>query len=1167
MSYPGEQAQLDHQHTPFEYLDVQPQIDAYPAQASQESDPLLAITPSGENTNADQAAIATSFLDYSGEKNQPPDTVPQKMVDQFSHVEISPPEQLLGHDWRDRITGFSPDRPRLHLVLSTTPISEPDDDASSLSADDIVAPVVVQPKHVVMAWGLRLRRLGLVMSSNCADLIVREAGLEGGPAELQTVLGSMGLALVLNSTILSVSSSDTHDFSRVGGLAEATLADLVPLMQVLDHKIRKPGVSKPIDSEFALNEVFKYAKGHVAQPALPVSADPMIAVILAVALADVVEHVPTMQMLQDIGVRWNSLVVPEIHKRRSIRARGKEPASCQAGAPIKAPVDNHDSDAGVVEPVRKRARLTSMPSNQKQRPSGPKTAWCSSGGDVRDFFVGQSLLTEIDDEPSIGQIEQTPFVPLIFRAKAMLPTFWMVGANAKEGSSKANSKLDMTSDSFLLPIQANRWVAAQRMFWRDWCADNDGVESVEVSLHLQESGCQNTDYRQLMCRNCVTRQADQPCLNKDVRTLLQVIYQDQPEDFIRYIYAPTFTSVEPIELRLRSVDSRSLGVDSDGWMSFYCALRAAPLLLEQIQGLLQLAVDEPEIDGVEYQALPSVGCSSQPCIVRPPAPFNRQLCDACRGEVFGLYYACCCCLREICQTCFSQWDDSGVDHRFVKTPQEAADVPAINQCLTSLKQYRSKTLHLRRQHMRFIHWPVDDLKRVADHAQSIIRDAQSVGAVDAGGMRLIGDENTQFWRRIETMRESGSRAHAYKPWEMAPLYVNAGDLSLSDFSRLWDSGVVVVVRGLLAKLQADIWTPRYWISSLGDEEVTILNCKNKSEPVGNSKWLLKDFFRLFDGYDDVHQELFENTTATERAWNVRRSQVQNGILKIKDWPPTEDYQKRLPLHFQRFMEALPFSQYTHPDGKLNLAARLTADCLPPDLGPKMYCAYGSSDAAGGYGTTNLHCDMADAVNIMAYAAGNRADQAAAVWDIFPDANMSTVRKFVRLETETGRNSVDVIHDQETYLTHELREKMYMEYGDLSFAYRIHQYPGDAVFVPAGCAHQVCNYANAVKIAVDFVSPERVKHCQTLARQFQELRYPHPRCDDKLQLNGILWWAVAEKGEVKKEDLKKKKKPKTKSKTKTKLKSKTKSKSKKTKAGVKVKREDSDGSESDFSCWE
>jgi [histone H3]-dimethyl-L-lysine9 demethylase len=46
---------------------------------------------------------------------------------------------------------------------------------------------------------------------------------------------------------------------------------------------------------------------------------------------------------------------------------------------------------------------------------------------------------------------------------------------------------------------------------------------------------------------------------------------------------------------------------------------------------------------------------------------------------------------------------------------------------------------------------------------------------------------------------------------------------------------------------------------------------------------------------------------------------------------------------------------------MNLASRFQQDLVTPDLGPKMYNAYASSDGDKGLGTTRLHLDMTDAV--------------------------------------------------------------------------------------------------------------------------------------------------------------------------------------------------------------
>lgn len=65
------------------------------------------------------------------------------------------------------------------------------------------------------------------------------------------------------------------------------------------------------------------------------------------------------------------------------------------------------------------------------------------------------------------------------------------------------------------------------------------------------------------------------------------------------------------------------------------------------------------------------------------------------------------------------------------------------------------------------------------------------------------------------------------------------------------------------------------------------------------------------------------------------------------------------------MSVLPLGEYTQRNGKLNLASRLPECFVRPDLGPKMYNAYGSA-LYPNTGTTNLHLDISDAVNVMVY---------------------------------------------------------------------------------------------------------------------------------------------------------------------------------------------------------
>lgn len=144
------------------------------------------------------------------------------------------------------------------------------------------------------------------------------------------------------------------------------------------------------------------------------------------------------------------------------------------------------------------------------------------------------------------------------------------------------------------------------------------------------------------------------------------------------------------------------------------------------------------------------------------------------------------------------------------------------------------------------------------------------------------------------------------------------------------------------------------------------------------------------------------------------------------------------------------------------------------------------------GSTALHMDAADAVNVLIHAIPTTSEPqiAGALWHIFHPADSPMIRAYltdwyeqstreasVGVEAQDGHDNLetipldseqdnrrsagttasafqgDLIHTQQTYLT----EPMLGELASPPYnvkPFRIIQEVGDAIFIPAGAAHQV-----------------------------------------------------------------------------------------------------------------
>ena len=121
-------------------------------------------------------------------------------------------------------------------------------------------------------------------------------------------------------------------------------------------------------------------------------------------------------------------------------------------------------------------------------------------------------------------------------------------------------------------------------------------------------------------------------------------------------------------------------------------------------------------------------------------------------------------------------------------------------------------------------------------------------------------------------------------------------------------------------------------------------------------------------------------------------------------------------------------------------------------GPKIYMALASKQVDGYSGSTRLHCDLCDAINLMVYSTPL---EGTALWHIFKVCDVDKTRAYIQ-HTFNHPQHDDPIHSQRYYLGPTNLEKLNSIHGVVPFT--IHQGVGEAVFIPAGCPHQVCMWS-------------------------------------------------------------------------------------------------------------
>ncbi|GAB2233587.1 hypothetical protein Droror1_Dr00002813 [Drosera rotundifolia] len=415
------------------------------------------------------------------------------------------------------------------------------------------------------------------------------------------------------------------------------------------------------------------------------------------------------------------------------------------------------------------------------------------------------------------------------------------------------------------------------------------------------------------------------------------------------------------------------------------------------------------------------------------------------------------------------------------------------------------------------------------------------------------------------VRKGASRGDTKDDYLYCPAAIDICAKDLKHFQWHWARGDPVLVRNVLELTPGLSWEPMVmWrafrqISSREHSRqisVEAIDCLDYSEVDVNIRTFFMNYLRVpFDSH----------------GWPQ--------MLKLKDWPPSTEFEKCLPRHGVEFVRALPFKEYTHPHcGIVNLATKLPQYSLKPDMGPKTYIAYGVAQELGrGDSVTKLHYNMSDAVNILFHTAEtgltprqlqpmerlkekhiaqdqseiygvtksikNISDppddaqqyeypsvgqslfsteegmavpgfaEGGALWDVFRRQDVPLLQEYLKKHYREFRHIycslvpqvVHPIQDETFYLNEYHKRKLKEEYGIVPWTFV--QKLGEAVFIPAGCPHQVRNLKSCIKVAVDFVSPENVPECIRLTEEFRLLPENHWAKEDKLEVKKMVLHAA------------------------------------------------------------
>ncbi|WAR56969.1 hypothetical protein PtB15_8B13 [Puccinia triticina] len=635
----------------------------------------------------------------------------------------------------------------------------------------------------------------------------------------------------------------------------------------------------------------------------------------------------------------------------------------------------------------------------------------------------------------------------------------IVGAPKFSASKNSTPKAKQNS--------ARRWVhedsSIEVLPTLEELAGQDGSLPEHLVFELQTTNCTvlPANLRRYRCSPCVSRQPGCICAFRLIRQF--ICKKDSPNVIVG---APTFpdSTTHPSQLAYQ-------------YPQFPTEFNRLPspqdlVELRQLLAKILLPAIESELEWLRDPRVKFIG---------------RQIdaatkCDYCSATLIGSAWLCSECGSEACTRCFGLMTEqtqagAGVAKNPIKKRVQMDWFDRLTTC------NRKDIAHGPDAHLKISHITREELDALRDQMLALTP-AELSQALPTSTSPL--EDPAPYSVPADLVR------FLYQPedsYSESYIKIDVRDLEAdpSIFDRLWSAGIIILVTGMSDRLKID-WTPEYFAWKYANDKCQMIESNSLSQTP-----------------EDTTVEIFFDQFRKEPSPN-------QPIWKLRDWPPEADFRNKFPELFYDFEQALPIPDITTRFGIRNVAGHFP-------LNANMYIAMKNSDHVGSRGSTVLHMDVADAVNIQTYARLGEAE-GCALWHLYHAKDSQALREFLYLHQanelqmtveDTKRALDDPIHTTRIYIDAEMRKNLREKYGVKGW--EIKQKPGEAVFIPAYTAHQVCNLANCIKVAADFVSPHSIERCIKLTEEFRVQNHERrkPWREDLLQINQMLLYAFMSTG--------------------------------------------------------